>query len=90
MVRDIAQQLEWAGEKMDEEDWKRIILASAYGQEVIPSIFCDGFVVRNKRRIRDMPMPTMCDLITQLMAFGNERRVQWTDPEWQAYLSEIA
>lgn len=81
MVRDIARQLDWAGERMDEEDWKRLILASAYGQDVVPSIFGNGFVVRNKRRVRDMPMPTMAELITQMLAFGYERGVKWTDPE---------
>lgn len=81
MVRDIARQLEWAGERMDEEDWKRLILASAYGQEVVPSIFGNGFVVRNKARVRDMPKPNMADLITQMFVFGNERGVHWTDPE---------
>jgi len=90
MVRDIAEQVEWAGEKMDEEDWKRLILAGAYGQKVVPNPFRQGFVVMNSERVWSMKMPRMADLITMMLAFGNERGVQWTDPEWQAYLKDVA
>lgn len=89
MVRDISAQLEWAGEKLDEEDWKRLILAGAYGQKVVPNPFRPGFVVMNSERVRSMKMPRMTDLITMMLAFGNERGVQWTDPEWQSYLKSI-
>lgn len=88
MVRDIARQVEWAGEMMDEHEWKLIILAGAYGQVVIPNPIADGFIVRNKRRSRDLALPTMADLITQLMAFGNEKGVQWSDPKWLALMAE--
>jgi hypothetical protein len=87
MVRDIARQVEWAGEMMDEHEWKLLILAAAYGQDVVPNPFGGGFVIRNKRRTRSLPMSGengMADLITQLYAFGAERGVEWTDPEWRA------
>jgi len=92
MVRDIAQQVEWAGEKMDEEDWKRLLLASAYGQKVVPNPFGGNFVVVNIKRSSELPQSgdvSMASLITQILAFGNERGVRWTDPEWQAYLAEV-
>jgi hypothetical protein len=89
MVKDISDQVEWAGEKMDPEDWKRLILAAAYGQKCVPNPFGGSFVVINTKRSRDLPMPSMADLITQMLAFGNERGVEWTDPEWQSYLREI-
>ena len=89
MVRDIAQQVEWAGEMLDEEDWKRLILAGAYGQKVVPNPFRQGFIVMNNERVTTMRLPRMTDLITQMLAFGNERGVKWTDPEWQSYLAEI-
>ena len=81
MVRDISRQVEWAGEMMDEHEWKLILIAGAYGQVVIPNPLGDGFIVRNKQRVRSMLKPNMTDLITQLFAFGNEKGVQWTDPE---------
>jgi len=89
MVRDIADQVEWAGERMDTEDWKRLILAGAYGQKVVPNPLGEGFVIRNNRRSSTLRMGEMADLITQMLAFGNERGVQWSDPEWQSYLREI-
>lgn len=88
MIRDIAEQVEWAGEKMDEEEWKLLLLAAAHGQKIVPNPFGGTFIVVNLKRSRDLPMPTMAELITQMLAFGNERGVQWTDPEWQAYLAE--
>lgn len=88
LIRDIANQVEWAGERMDEEDWKRLLIAAAYGQKVVPNPFGGQFVVVNTKRSRELPMPTMAELITQILAFGNERGVRWTDPEWQAYLLE--
>jgi hypothetical protein len=89
MVRDIARDIPvWCEMRMDEEDWKRLLLAGAYGQKVIPNPIGDGFLVMNKARVRDMEKPNMTDLITQMMVFGNERGVQWTDPEWLALLAE--
>lgn len=90
MVRDVARHIPvWCEMRMDEEDWKRLLLAGAFGQKVVPNPIGSGFLVMNNRRVRDMPMPSMAELITQVLAFGNERGVEWSDPEWQAYLREI-
>lgn len=89
MISDIADQVEWAGEKMDAAEWKLLILAGAYGQKVVPNPFGNGFVIKNNRRSSSLWKPEMADLITQMLAFGNERGVQWSDPEWQSYLDEI-
>lgn len=89
MVRDIARHIPaWCDMPMDEEDWKRLLLAGAFGQHVVPNPLGDGFVVANKMRVRGMPKPNMTELIEQMLAFGNERGVEWKDPEWQAYLAE--
>lgn len=86
MIRDIARQVPWAGEMMDEHEWKLLIFAGAYGQDVVPNPFGDGFVIRNKRRTRSLTVSNAAELITQLYAFGNERGVEWSDPEWKAML----
>jgi hypothetical protein len=89
MVRDIASHIPvWCEMRMDEEDWKRLLLAGAFGQKIVPNPIGDGFLVMNNKRVRDMPKPNMTDLITQILAFGNERGVEWTDPEWQSYLAQ--
>lgn len=90
MIRDISRQVEWDGERHDEAWWKFILLGAAYGQHFVRNPFGDGFVCANRRRSSGLEVPTMADLITQLTAFGNEKGVVWTDPEWQSYLREIA
>lgn len=87
MLRDIARQVSFCGELVDEHEWKLIVFAAAYGQDVVPSPFGHGFIIRNKRRTRDLAKSGddgMADLITQLYAFGAEKGVEWTDPEWRA------
>jgi len=82
MIRDISKQVEWAGEMMDEHEWKLLILAGAYGQDVVPNPLGEGFIVRNKCRVRSLPKPDMSELIEQLFAFGADKGVEWSDPEW--------
>jgi hypothetical protein len=82
MVRDISKQVKWAGEFLDEEDWKRLILAGAYGQKVVPNPIRDGFIVMNNRRSSGLPVTDTSDLITQLLVFGFDHQVVWTDPQY--------
>lgn len=86
MVREIARQVKWAGDYMDEETWKLLLLASAYGQEPVPNPLDPQapFVIRNKRRSRGLVITEMADLITMLLAFGNEHGVKWGDEEQAA------
>lgn len=79
VIRDIAEQCEWAGEKMDAEDWKRLVLAAAHGQKCVPNPFDPhaSFLIVNNRRSRGLVVPEMADLITQMIVFGNEQGVKW-------------
>lgn len=88
MLQDIAKQVKWDGELHDLAWWKFIILGAAYGQHFVRNPLGDGFVCANKRRSRDLEMPTMADLITQLDAFGAEQNVQWSDPEWKSMMAQ--
>ena len=81
MLRDIANQVQWAGQWWDERDWKHLVLGAAHGQDVVPNPFGHGLVVMNKRRSSHLEVPDMADLITQLQVFGDENGVQWTEPE---------
>jgi hypothetical protein len=83
MVADIARQLEWAGERLDAEDWKRLFLAAKYEQRVVPNPLDPqrGFVVMNVRRSRGLTVPEMAEFIGEIEAFGAERGVQWSDDE---------
>lgn len=79
MVGDIAKQVSWAGEAMDEEDWKRLFLAAVHGQKTVPNPFNPQatFIVINTRRSRGLVVPEMSDLISEIQAFGDERGVKW-------------
>jgi hypothetical protein len=81
VIRDVAAQVEWAGEFMDEKQWKLLLLAGAYGQKFIPNpLDPQGpFLLVNNRRSRGLNVPDMADLITQIVAFGDEKGVQWRD-----------
>ena len=82
MVRDISRQVEWAGEKLGEEEWKRLLLAAKYGQKVVPNpITGIGFVVLNTRRSRSLTNAEMEELLGELEAFGAERGVDWSEDD---------
>ena len=84
MCRDLSEQLEFCGRMRSEEFWKRLVIGAACGQEIVPNPFGDGMVVMNKEHVggpSGMSVPTMADLITQMLAYGNERGVKWSDPE---------
>ena len=81
MVRDIAEQVKWAGDFMDEEDWKRLFLAAKYQQKVVPNPLDPhgAFVVVNVRRSRGLTIPEMADFMTEIEVFGIEHGVAWSD-----------
>lgn len=81
MIGDIAGQVQWAGDWMDAETWKLLILGAAYGQKFVPNPFDPQapFVLVNNRRSRGLVVPQMADLITQIQVFGDERGVRWGD-----------
>ena len=86
MVRDIADQVQWAGDFMDEEDWKRLFLAAKWQQKIVPNpLDPQGtFIVVNNRRSRGLVVPEMAELILEIEIFGNERGVKWGGVEQAA------
>lgn len=78
MVRDVANQMTWAGARWSEEDWKRLFLGAKFGQPIVPSPFGHGICVMNAKRSRDLSMEQMAELIGEIEAFGNTNEIQWT------------
>lgn len=82
MCRDLSEQVQYAGRWMGEESWKRLVLGAAHGQITVPNPF-DPLnsppIVINKRTSSGLVIPEMADLLTQMMAFGDERGVKWGD-----------
>lgn len=79
MVRDLAKQVKWAGAYMDEEDWKRMLLAAHYEQRMVPNPLhpTRPFIVVNKRRSSGLVVSEMAEFITEIQVFGDERGVTW-------------
>lgn len=77
-IRCVAKQVLWAGQKLSEEDWKRLLVAALYGQRVLPSPGGCGFVVLDRRTSR-MSSATKHELTEFVYAFGAERGVIFDD-----------
>ena len=81
MCRDIARHVEWAGQKWNDEDWKRLFLGAKFGQPVVPNPFGKGIVVVNAKRSRELTNAQMEELIGEMMAFGDEHGVDWSEDD---------
>jgi hypothetical protein len=93
MVRDISKQVDFFGRKAPADEWWTFLFAGAFGQEVVKNpIYQDlpdapEFIVRNKKRTKDLTVSTAAEFITVLYAFGNRRGVEWSDPKWKAEMA---
>ena len=76
ILADVARQVEWHGQKLDDEAWKDMATAALKRQRVVPGIE-GGFVVLGTRTSR-MTIAEMSELIEFLHAFGDERGVKWS------------
>ena len=77
-IRAVQQQVKWAGEKLSEEDWKRLFAATLFGQRVIPSLDGKSFVVLDRRTSR-MSGTQKFDLLESIYEFGAQRGVQFPE-----------
>jgi hypothetical protein len=78
MIRDIANQLTWAGRKWEESDWKRILLGAKFGQAFVPSPFGHTVVMVNKRRSSHLDCEKFSDFLMEIQAFGDEQGIVWS------------
>ncbi|ELY6216451.1 recombination protein NinB [Cronobacter sakazakii] len=81
-LRDVSEQVEWHGMKLDSEDWKHIFTAALKGQRSAPGIN-GGFVVLGQSTSK-MRVSEFSELIELIHAFGAERNVKWSDEAAQA------
>ena len=78
VMTDIAEQVVWHGRKLAKEDWKHVISAALYQQDVVPNLNGNGFVVLGKSTSK-MTVREMRDLIELAQAFGAEQGVKFGD-----------
>jgi hypothetical protein len=90
MVRDISKQIQLYGEMASADEWWAFFFSCLYGQEVLDNPMrgelptAPMFVLRNKRRTKDLNVSDGATFITLLYAFGNGKGVKWSDPAWKA------
>lgn len=76
-IRSVARQAEWCGDNLSEEDWKRLFLASFYGQKVVKSLL-GGFVVISKKS-SEMNRADLAELQEFIYAWGTEHGVTFEE-----------
>ena len=77
-LTDIANHVVWHGRKLSKEDWKHMLSAALFRQDVVPNIDGTGFVALGKSTSK-MTVREMRDLIELAHAFGAERGVRFGD-----------
>ena len=83
MLTDITKQVNWYGERLDNEDWKDMFMSSLGKQRAVPGI--DGGFVGLSKRTSKLDKEGFSQLIEVIYAFGSERNVAWSEPSLQTY-----
>ena len=81
MLTDVAQQVQWHGQRLSADDWKLIFL-SGLNQEMrlVPNITGNGFVNLG-RSSSDLSKSEMGDLMELIAAFGAQHGVTFHEHE---------
>ena len=82
MLTDIAQQVDWYGQKLDPHEWKDVLSAALKKQRAVPGID-GGFVVIGARTSK-MTIREMTELMDLMEAFGAGRGVRFGAQEHAA------
>lgn len=80
LLTDVSRQVEWYGQRLTPEEWKDVFTASLNRHKVVPGID-GGFVVLGMRTSK-MSIREMGELMELIEAFGVQRGVRFTAPEW--------
>lgn len=83
MLTDVSKQVNWYGEKLDNEDWKDVCMSSLNKQRAVPGI--DGGFVGLSKRTSKLDKEGFAQLIEVIYAFGSEQNVAWSEPSLQTY-----
>jgi len=83
MLTDVSKQVNWYGEKLDNEDWKDVCMSSLNKQRAVPGI--DGGFVGLSKRTSKLDKEGFAQLIEVIYAFGSSQNVAWSEPSLQTY-----
>ena len=77
-LTDLSEQVDWFGRKLTKYGWKDFITAHIAGQDVVPNMDGDGFVILGRGKpTSDMTIAEMTEVIDRCHAFGDLRGVKW-------------
>lgn len=74
LLTEVAEQVDWHGQKLSKEEWKDVFTAALKRQKVVPGLD-GGFVVLGSRTSK-MPKAEISDLMELISAFAAERGVE--------------
>ena len=77
LLTELAQQIEWYGQKLTPAEWKDIMTAGLKKQRAVPGID-GGFVVIGAHTSK-MSKAEFIDLVELIYSFGAEHGVQWSE-----------
>lgn len=80
LLTDVARQVDWYGQKLTPEEWKDVFSASLKKQKAVPGLD-GGFVILGQRTSK-MSIREMGELMELIEAFGAEKGVRFSAPEW--------
>lgn len=80
LLTDVSRQVDWYGQKLTPEEWKDVFSASLKKQKAVPGLD-GGFVILGQRTSK-MSVREMADLMTLIEAFGADKGVRFSAPEW--------
>ncbi len=81
MLTDVSRQRELDGRKFIPEDWKCIFMRACGWDVMFLPDLGDGRKFPAGFKSSRMSVRQMADLITYVMAYGDEQGVVWSDPE---------
>ena len=80
LLTEVSRQVDWYGQKLTPEEWKDVFSASLKKQKAVPGLD-GGFVILGQRTSK-MSIREMGELMELIEAFGAQKGVRFTAPEW--------
>lgn len=80
MIRDVAQQVTYyGGLKLTEHGWKQVFMDALRREEtrIVPNLDNSGLLTLNMRSTSDLSLKECADLITIIMAYGDQHNVHF-------------
>lgn len=80
LLTDVSRQVDWYGQKLTPDEWKDVFSASLKKQKAVPGLD-GGFVILGQRTSK-MSIREMGELMELIEAFGADKGVRFSAPEW--------